>query len=153
MAEEGDPGSDSRAFNAAPVGNISGYIGQMEQVLAAPMPQAIKVDPQQILNVGSAIAREVKNLEAALRRNRDSLHVAPAGNDDTSKAVARAWTRLLASPANPESVASRVQLYIDNLRAVCTQLEAAARQYKYTEEAIAAAFRPTDQGQGRPSHA
>ncbi|RZS44556.1 PE family protein [Herbihabitans rhizosphaerae] len=145
MAEEGERGADSRAFNATPVGDISGYMGQMHAVLAAPpVPTAenVRVSPDNILRAGKIIYNEAMLLRQAALQAARLINVVPPGEDDISKAMAAEWNKRLTR--NPDSVTNQVAKYADNLIGLCNKLYTTARQYGYSEQKIQDYFRNSE---------
>ncbi|WP_018686666.1 PE domain-containing protein [Actinokineospora enzanensis] len=62
------------------------------------------------------------------------LTVVPPGDDDVSGQMTDAWNARLSG--DPDSYRERIQLYIDGLHNLITQLTASAKQYGYTEDDI-----------------
>jgi hypothetical protein len=96
------------------------------------------VNPDNVLAAAKIIHTLAANLNDELVDARDSLEIAPPGDDDVSVRVAPAWNDVLVR--RPDSYANRIQQYVDGLTNLAEQCKNSAKAYGYTDQQIAGAL-------------
>jgi hypothetical protein len=106
-----------------------------------PTSAGFTISRDNVLEIGRAFVDEADRLQGRLQQHRAAMFTQPALGDPASADFAGALnTRLVTAP---NSYVNRAQAYIDELRRVADQCAAAAKDYGFTEERIAAAMSGT----------
>jgi hypothetical protein len=107
--------------------------------LTVPQTQNITVNHENVLRAARIIQDALDGEGQQIRANLPLLQVIAPGEDQISVQAAAAWNTRLSGDADSFSV--RVEEYLQGLQKLVDNLVASARQYGYTDEQIADAFR------------
>lgn len=113
-----------------------GVVGELRSV---PQTPSIVVNHDNVLQAAKVIADAVQNYGESIGQQLLCLQVDPPGGDVISIQAANAWNAKLAT--DPDSYANRVQDYLQSLQTVAANLATTAKQYGYSDQQIADAFR------------
>jgi PE family len=131
-AEQADPAL-SYAQSAA---GLTGELASVPQTQSS-----ITVNHDNVLQAAQVISQILQENGSQIAAQLPYLEVAPAAKDPVSVAAAAQWNARLVSDG--DSYANRVQEYLQSLQTVANNLAASAKQYGYSDEEIAAAFKPS----------
>lgn len=99
---------------------------------------SFQVTRENVLQARTAVMNEGYDLQYTVQQQRSGLTVGRCGGDPVSGDAAREFTNRF------QAIANRMDEYAQNLIHAGKALAETARQYGYTEEEIAASFRPPD---------
>jgi hypothetical protein len=108
------------------------------QLDAAVRALALQVNRDSVLKARAALLAEAERLDRELHRRRATQGgVGLCGGDPVSPEAAMAFNERI------EALVQRCRDYNRDLRAAATALDTTARAYGYTDDQIAASFRPS----------
>ena len=107
--------------------------------------QSITVNKDNVLQARKVILQAVEDARERLRMLVQDLAIYPAADDQISVTAARVWNQNLVG--GQDSHFKRLMEYVDKVEALGKQLEEAAKQYGFTDEAIESSFKFVDRQQ------
>jgi hypothetical protein len=109
-----------------------------------PPTQNIIVNHDNVLKAARIIQDALDNEGNQILAELDQVKFVAPGHDVVSEQAAKAWNARVVT--DPDSYANQIRGYLDNLQTLAGNLATAAKQYGYTDDQIAAAFRPGGPG-------
>lgn len=109
--------------------------------MTAPSPapgQHIEVNRDTVLAARAVILRAADDAKAKLAALRENLVIRPPAEDKISLAASAVWNANLID--KPDSHYNKLMQYVASVEELAAQLEAAAKEYGYTDEEIAASL-------------
>lgn len=122
---------------------LAGSQGPTDPSLAASLDHlGMQVNPENVLQIRTALLAEAERLADMLRVHSWELRVRAPAPDPVSEAAE--------ATLNPkiDRLAAQFQAYVDALKNAGGVLEATARTYGYTEQQVKDSFDPAKQGSG-----
>jgi hypothetical protein len=117
----------------------TGLTGALSSV---PQTQSsITVNHENVLQAAQVISQVLQEYGSQISAQIPYLQVAPPASDPVSVQAANAWNARLVTDG--DSYANRVQEYLVSLQTVAGNLATSAKNYGYSDEEIAAAFKPS----------
>jgi hypothetical protein len=138
--EELSRGNGSSTLDSA-VRNAESASGLGAETSVPQVTADITVNHENVLLAARIIQHALDGEGQQIRTNLPMLQVIAPGEDQISVQAAQAWNDRLVGGADSYTV--RVEQYLQSLQNLVDNLVASARQYGYTDEQIADAFRQT----------
>jgi len=113
----------------------------LESVPTMPTNATLTVNHDNVLAAAKIIQTQIDALHDIVRDNWRDVRLDDGPEDLVSRDAARAWNHRLMGA--DDSYATRIDQYVDSLRAVVSQLKDSAKKYGFSDEDIAAAFGTT----------
>lgn len=107
--------------------------------MTVPQTQSITVNHDNVLRAARIIQDVLDGEGQQIRANLPLLRVIAPGEDQISVQAAQAWNDRLTG--NADSFSVRVEQYLQGLQTLVDNLVTSARQYGYSDQQIADAFR------------
>src|SRR5215217_2121808 len=118
-----------------PSGAPGSFVGPNDPappVLAPKSGADISVSPDQVLTVASLFEEQANALSKQLDADLGALSITGVSADEVTKPIVEAWNQMIS--VHPDSYASRVKIYVENLHKFVAQLRYAAKTYRISDD-------------------